>query len=269
MLPVPAAPTAGQAESLHIELEMERARRDVADILYGDLPHIRQRSFDTVPGQAEYAVNDVSLIHELWVERSYRHMAARLDVRVATELARHRVLGFPTCFAFGNSNLWLYPTPNAVYEIGFIQDEAPHQHLQRGADYIVAFSVNNSKAEQKAIELLKEWLTPHQRRDYDTWGWFCVKGNVTNKKYKIHPRSTFNVKELNNKNERVRSLCFVPSSAHAIGDIMLAQKIMLEQREDEALNIANFSNGTSPIPRSTLAAELRAITRRAIRNLTP
>ena len=85
-------------------------------------------------------------------------------------------------------------------------------------------------------------------RDFITWSWFCVKGNVTCKKYRITQARVFGVHELDNKNNRVRSLCFVPVSAYSsfvpvsaysIGDIMLAQKIMLEQREAEVLKIAN------------------------------
>ena len=79
---------------------------------------------------------------------------------------------------------------------------------------------------------------------------------MTGKTYRITKTSTFGVKELDNKNNVVRSLCFVPSTAYAVGDIMLAQKIMLETREDEVLKIANFSGGS-------IQAELAAVTRNA------
>jgi hypothetical protein len=111
----------------------------------------------------------------------------------------------------------------------------------------VTYTYNQAEAEQKSIELLQSWLTKKQNQDFDKHSYFHVLGNVTCKKYRIERRSTFNVRELNNQNRVVRSLCFVPQGAYTTGDIMLAQKIMLEQREDEALRIANFSTG-NPIP---------------------
>jgi hypothetical protein len=36
-----------------------------------------------------------------------------------------------------------------------------------------------------------------------------------------------------------RLLCFVSTTANSLGDIMLAQKIMLETNETKALKIAN------------------------------
>lgn len=120
-----------------------------------------------------------------------------------------------------------------------------------GSGYVAqpvnVYTYNQAEAEQKSIDLLKSWLTPRQLKDFEKTSSFTATGNVTCKKYRIERRSTFNVRELNNQNQVVRSLCFVPQGAYTTGDIMLAQKIMLEQREDEALRIANFSTG-NPIP---------------------
>jgi hypothetical protein len=125
-------------------------------------------------------------------------------------------------------------------------------------------STNNLAAEQKSIELLKEWLTKKQNQDFDRHGYFHVIGGITSKRYRIERRSTFNVAELDQSGNVARSLCFVPTTAYAIGDIMLAQKIMLEQNEDEVLKIANFSSPAGGIiPRSSLYDELCQVTRRA------
>jgi hypothetical protein len=140
--------------------------------------------------------------------------------------------------------------------------------LNAGSGYVAqpvnatTYTYNEAEAEHKSIELLQSWLTKKQNQDFDKHGYFHVIGNVTCKKYRIERRTTFNVRELNTYNEVVRSLCFVPLGAYTTGDIMLAQKIMLEQREDEALRIANFSTG-SLVPQS-LYEQLAETTRRAV-----
>jgi hypothetical protein len=94
--------------------------------------------------------------------------------------------------------------------------------------------------QKKSLELLKQWLTSTQLEQYKTTGQFHVVGCHTGTRYRItNGRFSFNVLKLK-KNGTVRQrLCFVPDGAQAAGDVMLAQKIALEQDERRALKIAN------------------------------
>lgn len=94
---------------------------------------------------------------------------------------------------------------------------------------------------ERAMTLLMSWLTPEQKKDYQTYQHFTVIGCHTGTLYRIRALPSYGVEEMNGGYRR-RSLCFVPSGQCGAfyGDIMLAQKIMLETNEHEALRVANF-----------------------------
>ncbi len=91
-------------------------------------------------------------------------------------------------------------------------------------------------ARDKSLALLKEWLSPDQLKDFEQTSSFEVTGSWSKKRYRIHQSTAFNVAPLG---ERHR-FCFVPENAESVGDIMLAQKIMLENDETQALKVANL-----------------------------
>ncbi len=97
-------------------------------------------------------------------------------------------------------------------------------------------------AHDKALDLLREWLTPAQLADFKAHNYFFVYGNATGTRYRIRlADSFFNVDEMNTDNSIKQRLCFVCENQVAPGDTMLAQKVMLEQNELHALQIANKS----------------------------
>jgi hypothetical protein len=96
-------------------------------------------------------------------------------------------------------------------------------------------------AEQKAVRLLKEWLSPAQLAQYEREGHFEVTGSHSGRRYNIRQGRQANIVELDEHGERVASWCFAPEGTLAIGDIMLAQKIALETNESAALIVANRS----------------------------
>jgi len=105
----------------------------------------------------------------------------------------------------------------------------------------------------KAMNLLREWLTPVQIADFRANNYFFVHGNATGTRYRIRMAdSYFNVDEMNTDNSVKQRLCFVCQDQVAPGDTMLAQKVMLEQNELHALQIANTSMppGTPRLPES-------------------
>jgi hypothetical protein len=93
--------------------------------------------------------------------------------------------------------------------------------------------------EARGITLLREWLSPMQRVQFDASKSFDVVGCDSGRRYRIsHGRGT-NVHEIDNAGRPVTGWCFVPSGYLVAGDVMLAQKIALETNERATLAVAN------------------------------
>jgi hypothetical protein len=93
--------------------------------------------------------------------------------------------------------------------------------------------------EARATTLLREWLSPQQRAQFDAEGYFDVVGCDSGKRYRIHYGTSMNVHEMNDSGHSKLGWCFVPNRRLAAGDVMLAQKIALETCENSALAVAN------------------------------
>ena len=93
-------------------------------------------------------------------------------------------------------------------------------------------------AEQKALTLLKKWMSPAQLARFESYGHFEVIGSRTGKRYRIRYNRVVNIDELDERGAQVATWCFGPEGSLPRGDIMLAQKIALENDEDAALAIA-------------------------------
>jgi hypothetical protein len=97
-------------------------------------------------------------------------------------------------------------------------------------------------AELKALALLKHWLSPAQLAQYNIHGHFEVTGCHSGKRYRIRQIPQMNVDELDESGARTVTWCFGPEGKLPIGDVMLAQKIALENDEQAALAVANRGN---------------------------
>ena len=104
-------------------------------------------------------------------------------------------------------------------------------------------------AEEKGLALLKQWLSPAQLTQYERYHYFEVTGGDSGKHYRIRPTHQMNVDELNERGARTVSYCFGPEGELPIGDVMLAQKIALENDEQAALALANRGNPHQAPPR--------------------
>jgi hypothetical protein len=94
-------------------------------------------------------------------------------------------------------------------------------------------------AEEKAIKLLRSWLTRDQDEQFKSGKGFEVIGCDTGTRYRItNSVGMMNVHELDETGDRVRSWCFVPHGDLPSADTMLAQKIALETMERRALAVA-------------------------------
>jgi hypothetical protein len=81
-------------------------------------------------------------------------------------------------------------------------------------------------------------LSPDQRAHFTENGYFEVVGGDTGKQYRIYPGAGMNVFEVDEKGRPRLGLCFVPLGELPIGDVMLSQKIALENCESSALAVA-------------------------------
>jgi hypothetical protein len=94
----------------------------------------------------------------------------------------------------------------------------------------------------RGITLLREWLSPMQRAQYDASKSFDVVGCDSGRRYRIHYGRVTNVHEIDDAGQPVTGWCFVPSGHLVAGDVMLAQKIALETNERATLALANRFN---------------------------
>jgi hypothetical protein len=96
--------------------------------------------------------------------------------------------------------------------------------------------------ELRGRKLLREWLSPQQRAQYDENNYFDATGCHTGKKYRISHGTGMNVCELDDAGRPQVGRCFIPDDYLVAGDVMLAQKIALETDELGALAVAkNFT----------------------------
>ncbi|MBU6464606.1 MAG: hypothetical protein KGK01_06615 [Bradyrhizobium sp.] len=93
--------------------------------------------------------------------------------------------------------------------------------------------------EARGLRLLRAWLSPKQRDQFDAFRYFDVAGSATGKKYRIHLGVSANVQEIGEDGAPNRSWCFMPAAPLVAGDVMLAQKIALETNECDALAVAH------------------------------
>jgi hypothetical protein len=99
------------------------------------------------------------------------------------------------------------------------------------------------QAEQKALILLRSWLSPEQALQYDSQKHFEVIGSDTGMRYRIRHGNVMNIDQLDAAGNKVFGWCFIPEGELAMGDCMLAQKIALETFEAKALGYCEPKTG--------------------------
>ena len=111
-----------------------------------------------------------------------------------------------------------------------------HRRVLRGLRRI--YSRENNR-EARGLRLLRSWLTPLQRAQFDAKRSFDVTGCDSGKRYRVHYGAVSNVHEIDADGCPKIHWCFAPVGYLVAGDIMLAQKIALETNESGALAVAN------------------------------
>jgi hypothetical protein len=94
-------------------------------------------------------------------------------------------------------------------------------------------------SQARGLRLLRGWLSPQQRTQFDAKGYFDVIGCDTGRRYRIRQGTSANVHEIDDRGRLGSGWCFVPVGGLVEGDVMLAQKIALETNELSTLDIAN------------------------------
>ena len=94
------------------------------------------------------------------------------------------------------------------------------------------------ESERRSLKLMRRWLSAAQRVQFDTRGYFDVIGSHSGRRYRIRTGFSTNILELDNFDYVVARWCFVPCENLPVGDVMLAQKIALENDEQSALSVA-------------------------------
>jgi hypothetical protein len=92
---------------------------------------------------------------------------------------------------------------------------------------------------------MQRWLSDAQREQFDTRGYFDVIGSRTGRRYRIRVGTSTNIVELDSFGRSIAGWCFVPGESLPTGDVMLAQKIALENDEESALRVAR---SFAPLP---------------------
>jgi hypothetical protein len=90
----------------------------------------------------------------------------------------------------------------------------------------------------RGVALLKNWLSPAQLQSHERFGYFDVIGSDSGTIYRIHHGKQANVEELDGFGQTVGAWCLVPVGDLVAGDVMLAQKIALENDERAAMSVA-------------------------------
>jgi hypothetical protein len=105
--------------------------------------------------------------------------------------------------------------------------------------------------EARGVTLLRQWLSPEQRAQFDASKCFHVVGCDSGRRYRISHGTGTNVHEIDDAGRPVTGWCFVPSGHLVADDVMLAQKIALETNERATLAVAN--RFPVQVPRRTYA----------------
>ena len=92
--------------------------------------------------------------------------------------------------------------------------------------------------ERRSLKLMRRWLSAAQREQFDTRGHFDVIGSHTGRRYRIRAGTSTNIVEVDSIGRSIAGWCFVPAESLPTGDVLLAQKIALENDEESALKVA-------------------------------
>jgi hypothetical protein len=128
--------------------------------------------------------------------------------------------------------------------------------MRSNADYCAVRELYRSFLHENSPEgrgqaLLRQCLTPDQRKSFADKGYLEVTGCHSGKRYRIYYATLSNIRLLDDNVMPCVGLCLVPVQTLPLGDVLLAQKIALETDERAALAAAySFPTTSRPLQRS-------------------
>jgi len=134
-----------------------------------------------------------------------------------------------------------YPPPETEEQkVVRLEQERINQEKWKVAE---AVRLAKEKAkEEKARQLLREVITLEQDQQLEKDGYFELVAVKSGHRYRINKGRAGNVQQLDDKTGKVlKKLCFHPTEYVHNYDTMVAQKLMLENDEEQVLRVANFS----------------------------
>src|SRR2546423_7207879 len=84
---------------------------------------------------------------------------------------------------------------------------------------------------ERGRALLERWLSPAQLEQYRRDRHFDVIGSDSGRRYRVRQGRQMNIDELDDCGKPTAVWCFLPQGRLPTGDVMLAQKIALENEE--------------------------------------
>lgn len=134
-----------------------------------------------------------------------------------------------------------YPPPETEDQKVARLKQEKIQHQSWEAAEKVRLSKEKAK-EEKARQLLREVITPEQDQQLEKDGYFELVSVKSGHRYRIHKGRAGNVQQLDDlTGNPIKKLCFHPNEYVHNYDTMVAQKLMLENDEEQVLRVANFS----------------------------
>jgi hypothetical protein len=128
-----------------------------------------------------------------------------------------------------------------------VSDEEAQRYLQEQQRREQEYAERRAREQEerkaagdRAEILLRSCLSKAQEQSLDKHGWFMIVGK-SGKKYRIRRGHSINIDVMGKKDKVDHRICFHPTYNAKVpdADAMLAQKLMLEACEDEALRLAN------------------------------
>ena len=132
------------------------------------------------------------------------------------------------------------PTTNYVPSIVFPPEQVEQQRIQmmERAAQARRDIEEEKRTEEKAIQLLEIFLTPEQIRSMKEQKAFVIKSELGSM-FRLREKNT--VEEIDGVGNVMGRYCIAPVGRLPAGDVLLAQKLMLEGAEREFRRIANFT----------------------------
>lgn len=165
-------------------------------------------------------------LYRLWSHCCDDHF---LEMRLSAE--RHRARQAACQAAPGLDCLLLNQTATQAMEAQYLRI-ATEQELRAARQAIQELATspqNRFEAFSKSMELLRRNLTPKQLKQLDDENYFEVVGRDTGARYRILNFRPQNICEVGMFGRTKRVWCFEPEGRLPIGDMLLAQKIALEE----------------------------------------